>query len=46
MQSLAEPLKTFHRVESAARDEVIANIRKRKGIAAEIPPLDRFKDKL
>jgi elongation factor 2 len=33
-------------VEGKLRDEVVANIRKRKGIAAEIPPLDRFKDKL
>ena len=32
--------------EGKLRDEVIANIRKRKGIAAEIPPLDRYKDKL
>ena len=32
--------------EGKLRDEVIANIRKRKGISAEIPPLDRFKDKL
>ncbi|EKX46054.1 elongation factor 2 [Guillardia theta CCMP2712] len=28
------------------RDEVIAGIRKRKGLAVEVPPLDRFKDKL
>lgn len=32
--------------EGKLRDEVIAGIRKRKGLSAEIPPLDRFKDKL
>jgi len=32
--------------EGKLRDEVIAGIRKRKGLTAEIPPLDRFKDKL
>ena len=28
------------------RDEFIFGIRKRKGLAGELPPLDRFKDKL
>ena len=28
------------------RDELIAGIRKRKGLTPELPPLDRFKDKL
>jgi len=32
--------------EGKLRDEVIAGIRKRKGLAIEIPPLDRYKDKL
>jgi len=32
--------------EGKLRDEVIAAIRKRKGLAIEIPPLDRYKDKL
>jgi elongation factor 2 len=33
-------------VEGKLRDEVIAGIRKRKGLTPEIPPLDRYKDKL
>mmetsp|Transcript_28331 Transcript_28331/g.57535 ORF Transcript_28331/g.57535 Transcript_28331/m.57535 type:complete len:101 (+) Transcript_28331:103-405(+) len=28
------------------RDELIASIRKRKGLTPELPPLDRYKDKL
>jgi len=32
--------------EGKTRDELVAGIRKRKGLAAEIPPLDRYKDKL
>jgi len=32
--------------EGKLRDEVIAGIRKRKGLTPELPPLDRYKDKL
>mmetsp|Transcript_34805 Transcript_34805/g.25141 ORF Transcript_34805/g.25141 Transcript_34805/m.25141 type:complete len:841 (+) Transcript_34805:46-2568(+) len=32
--------------EGKLRDDVIAGIRKRKGLSIEIPPLDRYKDKL
>jgi len=32
--------------EGKTRDELIAGIRKRKGLTPEMPPLDRYKDKL
>ena len=32
--------------EGKTRDELVAGIRKRKGLTPELPPLDRFKDKL
>lgn len=38
---LGDPLS-----EGKLRDDVIAGIRKRKGLSIEIPPLDRYKDKL
>ena len=33
-------------VEGKTRDELVAGIRKRKGLTPELPPLDRYKDKL